>query len=182
MVGTEHPAGGITRRVEVDQRRLTGTKLGQRVGADDLGTCEPRADLVGGVGQLGNHDHLVGAESEQGGQPSDQFLAADHRKHCIIGQSGNAVTPLQRCRRSSTQRRGARGRRVARCRAGGREGIPYQRRDRVDGCTHRQVDDAVRVSARERRRTCQRVPGKRRQRCRDEPRRRLSPRPAAADP
>ena len=167
MVDAEHPPGRVTRRVEVDDRWDARAELGQRVRRDHLRSGQPRADLVGGVGQFRNHHRIVGAQAQKGRQPGDEFLCADHRQHGVLGQTGDAVAAGECGHRRRPQLRRA-----------GRPGIsgdrgrlcqrrPDDGRHRIDRRAHREVHDAVRMSTRDGGDLRQGVPGEHRQRLGD---------------
>ena len=163
VVDAQYRARRVARGVDEDEPRGPRSQLGQRIGGDDLGSGEPRPDVVGRICQLGDDDEVVTAEVEQRRQPGDDFLGADDRQHGIVVDVGDAVAPLQRGHRGRAQRGGARRGRVSGRRAGRRQRVADDRGYRVDGGPDREVDDAVGVGPGRGRCVGEGVPGEDRQ-------------------
>ena len=64
MVGRQHAAGRVGRRVQPQQGRALGPERGQRVPGHRTGTGQRRADGVRRVGELGEDDQVSGPDAE----------------------------------------------------------------------------------------------------------------------
>ena len=94
VLDTEHLPVGLLGEL----RYTTVGACGPNCVTESAGTTrtgQPSTDLVGRVGQLGNHHQVVWSETEQRRQPGDEFLGADHRQNCLLGHAGDAVPAPQ---------------------------------------------------------------------------------------
>jgi hypothetical protein len=163
VVGAQHAAGGVARRIDVDERRPSRAELGQRVSEHHLCTRHPSADFVGGISEFGNNDDIVVTKAKQRRQPGDQLLSADHRQHRVGCQTGDPIPAAQRRHRGFPQRGCARGRQIAGRGAGRGQRFADQRSDRIDRRPDGQVHDAIGVRTGEHGRVGERVPREHRQ-------------------
>ena len=140
VVGRQHPAGRVGRRVDPDQRRVARAERGQRVGGDDLGADQRRTDLVGRVGQLragrrgrpGPRPRWVGSpaisslEPIDGSTPSRPRPVTPKRRREPVdaGLPGLRQADGGRVARASRRRRAAP---AARPRGVGSTGVPTER-------------------------------------------------------
>ncbi len=147
VVGRQHTAGRVGRRVQPEQARSLGSEGRQRVGREAAGPGQARTHLVGRVGQRGVDHQVAGTEAEVDGQGGDELLRADHRQDPVEAETAHAVVarePVDACLASLGQPDGdgiAVGVRCVTQRPLDHGGSRVHRR--ADG----KVDDAVRVGA-----------------------------------
>ena len=104
---------GLDGRVHPDQRGpLRARARAGRPSAVRLGPGQPGPHVVGGVGQLGEDDHVARADPEQRRQPGDELLGAD-RGSTSRRVDGDPVPAPQPARRRLAQPRRPVGRRIA---------------------------------------------------------------------
>ncbi len=159
VLHAQHTAGGVARRVQIQQGRRLRAQLSQRVSPLHPRARQPRTHLIGRVRQLRNHHRIRGPQTQQCRQPGDELLGADHRQDRRLGQLGDAVPASQGGHCGFPQASGARGGGIARREGGGRQRFLDQRRDGIHRGTDGEVDDAVRMRPGPRFRLGQRVPG-----------------------
>ena len=143
VVDAEDFAGRVRRRVDEHQRRVHRAEGDGRVGPDGASPGQQGTDLIGRVGDLGDHHVVSRAEAEGRRQAGDRLLGADDRQDPRLVEVRHAVAPGERLGSGLAQFGGPDGRRVSR--ESGRVGqcVPDELRHRVDRRTDRQVDDAV---------------------------------------
>ncbi len=163
LVRVEDAAVRVGRGVDPDQPRLERGDRGRVVAGHRVRPRDPGAHLIGRVGDLGVHHSVCAGQAEQGGQPGDQLLGADHRQHAVVGQAGRPPAGGQVADDRGPQRGRAPGERVAR----GVRGLPQrllgELGGRVDRGADREVDQAVRMRGRQCAGVRQRIPGEVRQ-------------------
>ena len=142
--GREHPPGRVRRRVQPHQLDPGGPGRQQAVRGDGGGPGQPRAGVVGRVGQRRVHQHVTGPEPEHDGQPGDELLGPDDRQH-VVRRHPDPVGAFQPARRRFTESRSAPGQRVTRRVGSLGQGGADHGGHRVHRRAHGQVHRAVRV-------------------------------------
>ena len=111
VLGREHPARGVRRRVDPHHRDPCRTDRREGVGRHHRRADDVRTDRVGRVRQRRNDHGVRRTEAEQRGQPRHELLAPDRREHLGDGvETGHAQPPVEPIHRRATQRRACRAR------------------------------------------------------------------------